>query len=378
MSRARSSPARRTRVATKAGFASLLKRYDHARKVTEGLVQDIAESQSAILRSERKGRLDEVAQELQPRLDALSDLRQAPLAERSWTAAIERSATSIFPGLALNQIREPDWAARWWARDRPRDLPPWPPTLTFSAPYSSGSPLIEYTLDAQQPYHAPGLVEKTTWSIPYEGKLSLGAGAGRLPGLGTSPLPDRWRLGDALIVNASINQVADIGIYTYESPRTLTAAANVSTLRLPDSPYQIIYCWPGLASGIAAGTIAVVGSIWVSVGVTGSPPVSAWKDFLYAVFHGLDDDGVWMADQLDFSPSVEVDVSMPVAAGTQFAFVTVTADILCLRVGADDPAGGFVGIDLRDDRAKQIFDPDPYWMKNTPLKVDAITVYLTP
>jgi hypothetical protein len=378
MSRARSTPAGRTRVPTRADFASLFKRYDQARTMTEGLVQEIAESQAAFLQSERKRRLDEIAQKLKPRLDALSSVQRAPLEERSWTPAVERSATSIYPGLAVNRIREPDWAVRWWAKGRPRDLPPWPPTLTFSAPYSSGSPLTEQTVEAQQPYHRPGLVEKTTWSIPYEGKISLGSGAGRLPGLGTSPLPDRWLLGDALIVSASITQVADIGIFTYESPRTLTAAANVSTLRLPDSPYQIIYCWPGLSSGIAMGTIAAVGSIWVSVGVSGAAPVSSWKDFLYAVFHGVNDEGSWVADRLDFSPAVEVDVGMPIAAGTQFAFVTVTADVICLRVGVDDPAGGFVGIDLRDDQAKHIFDPDPDWMKNTPLKVDAITVYLTP
>jgi hypothetical protein len=368
----RAPRARRSTPRRSSNLAGLVKRYGEARKAPEGLVTKIADAQALHLQRERKKRLDEVERALKPRLDALDTPRHAPDDERRRIAALERSAAKRYPPFAAGAFPEPP-VTTWLA-----------PTLSFTPPYVSGSPLNEQTLDSPLS-HSPGkgLVMKTAWSIPYEGKLSLAAGGGQLfiddfAYYQATPLPDRWTFGDALTVSASIIQDADISAFTSKA-RALTARANVRTWRPMGSGDwgHIIYCWPGLSSAFGRGMIAVVGAVWVSLVTSGSQvPVSAWKDFLYGVIHTVDDEGFWMVDQGDFRPALEVDVSVPVAAGTEYAFVTVTAEVNCLRAGVDDPGGGYVGIDLRDDQAKAVFDPDAPGTMNTPLLVEQISMNL--
>jgi hypothetical protein len=259
--------------------------------------------------------------------------------------------------------------------------------MFFAAPYTAGYPATEATTSLPPGGGAtPGDVSRTAWAIPQDGTLSLGAGGGLVWWDGESfpparPMPDRWFFGDAIFVSAGIEQFADIYQFTLTGPKTLSVGAQVSTWKAIAAQdwFRLIYCFPGQNSSAGRGMVAVIGSATLTVTARkGSFAVDAstWMNFLYGVVHSTDDNGSWTVDQGDFAPSFEVDTALAIPAGTQSAWIDLNVEFLCLRIGVDDPGGGFVGVDFREDRAKPIFNPDPYWMRNSSLSVDLMAAHI--
>ncbi len=364
----------------------ILRRYKRDHGASDSLLRQLSRAHASITQNERKVWMRHLAVELTRGIEAQKAMKRSTAAQRKAYSSLEAATLKAYP-----RFRSTSGTMRYHPRWRAEGLPQWLsrlpsgwPTLIFIAPYTAGYPLEEQTIAAPQDAAPNAVVSKTAWAMPGDGKLSLGAGGGRIwvegqPIYPPWPMPDRWIFGDAIDVSAGIFQLANIGRFT-GSAKTLSVGARVSTWK-PLDPWDwpsCVYCWPGLNSSFGQGTVAVVASIWMTVAASlTTATVTKSANLLYSVIHSIDDSNNAIVDEDHFYPSgVEVNASLAVPAGTQLASVSVEASVICLRTGVDDPGGGFTGIDFRDDQAQPIFKPDLPIMQNTPLSVDEIAVHL--